>query len=178
MKSEKVLLLSNECIESLPWHKTRESITWDKSDIRAWLNGDFLKSAFTREEQNAILSIDLNNGDDWKYGTPAGKNTQDKIFLLSGAEINKYFSSDEDRTVKPTSYAISHGAYTSVRGNCAWWLLSPGMTRTSPAYIASAGSVGNRAHEVNETIIGVRPAILVKRDIINISAQCKILAVL
>ena len=64
MKSEKVLLLSNECIESLPWHKTRESITWDKSDIRAWLNGDFLKSAFTREEQNAILSIDLNNGDD------------------------------------------------------------------------------------------------------------------
>lgn len=31
--ADKVLLLSNECIESLPWHKTCESITWDKSDI-------------------------------------------------------------------------------------------------------------------------------------------------
>lgn len=165
--ADKVLLLSNNCIESLPWHKKHESITWDKSDIRVWLNGDFLKSAFTREEQNAILVTDLDNGDDLKYGTPVGKNTQDKIFLLSGTEINKYFSSDEKRTVKPTNYAISHGAYTNAKGNCAWWLRSPGMTRTSPAYIASAGSVGNRAHEVDEKIIGVRPAVWVKRDILK-----------
>ena len=37
------------------------------------------------------------------------------------------------------------------------------MTPTSPAYLASAGTIGSRAHEVDETIIGVRPAMCVSR---------------
>lgn len=45
----------------------------------------------------------------------------------------------------------------------AWWLRSPGISATSPAYLASNGDVGNRAHEMTETIIGVRPAIRVKK---------------
>ena len=161
---DKVLLLTKKSIESLPWHNTHEGITWDGSDIRAWLNGEFLQTAFTKEEQEGILLTDLDNGDDLKYGTAVGKNTQDKVFLLSGAEIEKYFPSVDERTVKPTPCAISHGAYTNGSGDCAWWLRSPGMTETSPAYIASAGDFGNRAHEMDETIIGVRPAIWVKAD--------------
>lgn len=164
---DKVLLLSDSCIDSLPFSKSYGNAAWDKSDIRSWLNGEFLKSAFSDDERNAILSTDLDNGDDLKYGTPAGKNTQDKIFLLSGSDVKKYFSSDGARAAKPTEYAISHGAYTNGRGNCAWWLRSPGMTRTSPAYIASSGEIGNRAHEADETIIGVRPALRVKRNAIK-----------
>ena len=40
------------------------------------------------------------------------------------------------------------------------------MTDTSPAYFASSGEIGSRAHEVDETIIGVRPAIRVDRSVI------------
>ena len=161
---ESVLLLTKESVESLPWHNARESITWDKSDIRAWLNSDFLRTAFTQSEQDSIILAHLDNGDDLGYGTSVGESTQDKVFLLSGAELERYLPSSDVRTVKPTSYAISHGAYTNGSGNCAWWLRSPGMTESSPAYVASAGDIGNRAHEANETIIGVRPAIWVNVD--------------
>ena len=174
---DKALLLSDSCIDSLPFSKSYTNATWDKSDIRSWLNGDFLNSAFSADERNAILSTDLENGDELKYGTPAGKNTQDKIFLLSGSEVKKYFSSDNARAAKATNYAVSHGAYTNGRGNCAWWLRSPGMTRTSPAYIASSGEIGNRAHEADETIIGVRPALWVKSSEIKtagVNSQVKV----
>ena len=34
---------------------------------------------------------------------------------------------------------MSEGAYTNGQGNAAWWLRSPGMTASSPAYLSSAG---------------------------------------
>ena len=163
-EDDRMLLLARDCIDSLPWHSDNAGATWEESDIRAWLNESFLQEAFTEEEREEILPSDLNNGDDLEYGTAAGADTQDRVFLLSGAEVERYLPSDVERTVQPTEYAVSQGAYTNGSGNCAWWLRSPGMTVTGPAYIASAGSFGNRAHEADENIIGVRPAVWVKSE--------------
>ena len=162
-QDDRTLLLSRYALASLPWHDDREAVTWDASDIRAVLNGVFLEAAFTDAEREAILAVELDNGDDMGYGTPVGANTTDKVFLLSASEGLRYLPETADRAVSPTDYARKQGAYTNGEGNCAWWLRSPGMTPTSPAYFASAGDVGNRAHEVDETIIGVRPAIWVKK---------------
>ena len=159
---DQMLLLSREVLVSLPWHNTHTAVTWDNCDLRAWLNGEFLESAFSGEEQAAILSVTLDNSDDYGYDTPVGTSTQDQVFLLSVSEVQAYLPEDL-RTVAPTSYALSHGAYTNGEGQCAWWLRSPGMTPTSPAYLASAGTIGSRAYEVDETIIGVRPALWVSR---------------
>lgn len=159
----KTLLLAKDCLASLPWHNAHMAVTWDKSDLRAWLNGEFLQTAFTAEEQGRILLTDLDNSDVLGYGTPVGADTRDQVFLLSGTE-GKLYLTDAIRTVTPTRYAISQGAYTNGAGQCAWWLRSPGMTPTSPAYYASAGSIGSRAHEVDETIIGVRPALWVSAE--------------
>ena len=166
-QGEQILLLAKDCLASLPWHNVHTPITWDRSDIRAWLNGEFLHVAFTEEEQAAILLTDLDNGDDLGYGTLAGDSTQDKVFLLSGGEAEQYLTTDDLRTVVPTHYALSQGAYTNSEGLCAWWLRSPGMTDTSPAYLSSSGSIGNRAHEVDETIIGVRPAIWIDQSALH-----------
>ena len=154
---DQMLLLSRKVLTSLPWHNTHTAVTWDNCDLRAWLNGEFLERAFSDEEQAAILSVTLDNGDDYGYGTPVGTSTKDHIFLLSVSEVQAYLPEDL-RTVAPTNYALSQGAYTNGEGQCAWWLRSPGMTPTSPAYLASAGTIGSRAHEVDEPIIGVRPA--------------------
>ena len=159
-KDGQALLLSRAALASLPWHNAHDAVTWDKSDLRAWLNGEFLQAAFTENEREAILTSELDNGDDYGYGTPVGENTRDRVFLLSVNEMQKYLP-ENLRTVAPTRYAISQGAYTNGAGQCAWWLRSPGMTPTSPAYLASAGALGSRAHEVDETIIGVRPAMWV-----------------
>ena len=54
----KTLLLAKDCLASLPWHNAHMAVTWDKSDLRAWLNGEFLQTAFTAEEQGRILLTD------------------------------------------------------------------------------------------------------------------------
>lgn len=161
--NESIMLLSKYCLASLPWHNKYEAVTWDKSDIRKWLNGDFPETAFSKTEQDAIVPTVPDNEDDLKYGTHVGENTTDSVFLLSTGEAMTFLDTDE-RTAAPTAYALKQGAYTNGSGNCAWWLRSPGMTDTSPAYFASSGEIGTRAHEVNEQIIGVRPVIRVKKE--------------
>lgn len=68
----------------------------------------------------------------------SGNDTQDKIFLLSYAEVNKYLGYNNlTPRVAPTAYAISQGAWTSedlmeeyitIEGEITgrWWLRSPG----------------------------------------------------
>ncbi len=101
-QDDQLLLLAKYCLASLPWHKAHIPITWDQSDIRAWLNDEFLQAAFTEEEQAAILLTDLGNGDDLGYGTPVGENTRDRVFLLSGGEVEQYLPTDDLHTVVPT----------------------------------------------------------------------------
>ena len=162
--ADSYFLLSRDSLASLPWDKSGKNTVWATCSLRAWLNGEFFRTAFTKEEQSAILEKENANGDDLGYGTFAGKNTRDRVFLLSGAELNRLVPENQ-RTARATNQAKKQGAYTNASGNIAWWLRSPGMNAKSPAYLASAGAIGNRAHEMTETIIGVRPAIRVKKTL-------------
>jgi hypothetical protein len=78
------------------------STTWAESDIRAWLNSEFLNTAFAREEQKVIVLTPITNSDNPKYGTEGGPDTEDKVFLLSIDEANRYFSNDSDRIANIT----------------------------------------------------------------------------
>ena len=62
-KDDWILLLSKYALV-LPRQNAHTAITWDQSDLRAWLNGEFLQTAFSGEEQAAILLSDLDNGDE------------------------------------------------------------------------------------------------------------------
>lgn len=156
---EKALLLAVNLLSSRPWDATGQNLTWDNSSIRQWLNGEFLNEAFSSDERNAILLSDLDNSDQHGYGTPAGKNTTDKVFLLSVNEYETLVKNTPYATASPTSVAVNEGAYANGEGNSAWWLRSPGMAFDSPAYLSSAGELGTRAHKATEKILGIRPAI-------------------
>lgn len=163
-KDGKTLLLSVHALDSRPF--SEDPATWDDSSLRTWLNDDFYHTAFTASEQKKILTSDLRNGDDLKYGTTVGKDTEDHVFLLSASEAKRYLSKEETLT-SPTAYALSQGAYTNESGNCAWWLRSPGMSDDGPAYYSSQGDIGTRAHGGSETIIGVRPAVWISGDTVS-----------
>lgn len=155
------LLLSVHALDTRPFNDT--AATWDNSSLRTWLNDEFYQDAFTADEQKEIQVTHLHNGDELGYGTATGQDTDDHVFLLSASEAEKYLS-DKQTTTSPTQYALSQGAYTNDKGDCAWWLRSPGMNDDGPAYYSSQGEVGTRAHKGSETIIGVRPAIWVSAD--------------
>jgi hypothetical protein len=108
------------------------------SDIRTWLNADFLNKAFyldssliqTTTVDNSLAST----GDSSNPYVCA--NTSDKVWLLSYAEATNssygfstsYYSSNT-RYCVTTDYARAHGCYmstdSSYYGNCYWWLRSP-----------------------------------------------------
>ena len=47
--STKVLLITENCIDSMYYHHV-VAIDWEHSDIREWLNHDFIDMAFNRSE--------------------------------------------------------------------------------------------------------------------------------
>lgn len=157
-------LFSVGILDSRPFNET--PATWDESSIRSFLNGEFMNSAFTEEERENILLTSLDNGDDLGYKSKVGKNTEDKVFLLSANESKEYLT-QEMKVSSPTGYALKEGAYANSQGYAAWWLRSPGMNDASPAYYSSQGEIGTRSHLGSETIIGTRPAIRVNSSAIH-----------
>lgn len=69
-------------------HK-EEPYTWEISYLRKYLNGEYYNN-FTIPERNRILTTDLVNEDNPDWGSEGGNNTQDKIFVLSASEMERY----------------------------------------------------------------------------------------
>ncbi|MBR1454471.1 MAG: hypothetical protein IJ593_07475, partial [Lachnospiraceae bacterium] len=95
--NNKALLLSKYVFTNHTYNDDYVDITWENSTIRKWLNSEYINTIFSKKEQGSILTTDVINNDNAKYGTKGGNNTKDKLFLLSIDEVNKYFSSDNQR---------------------------------------------------------------------------------
>lgn len=157
-EGNKSLLISRYALDSQKYNKKSESVTWESCSLRPWLNGTFVNEAFSSAEQNAILKTSVDNSKSQGrigYSTAGGNDTTDQLFLLSVAEVAKYFSSSEDRICKPTAYAKVQGAYDN-DSVCRWWLRSPGYNLYYAEYVWTDGYVG--ATDVNNVHVGVRPA--------------------
>ena len=94
-----------------------------------------------------------------EYYTDPGNATQDKIFLLSITEANKYFRNDEARMCVPTAFAIADCAYTDRSNNCRWWLRTPGSEQLKAAYIEYDGDIYCDGGLVYGVGVYVRPAL-------------------
>lgn len=156
---DRVLLISEKNLDAQPYNKTYTSVTWETCFLRVWLNGVFLNTAFTRVEQEAILSTALKNEDNPDYGTDGGQDTRDKVFLLSVVDAENFFSGDKERVAKNTAYAKMQGAFTSDSGGSWWWLRSPGGYQSYAAYVIASGFVYRGGIFVYDGRNAVRPAI-------------------
>ena len=162
------LLISKYALDVKPYNKKYTDITWETCTLRKWLNNDFLNAAFSAEERAIISKTRVTADENPEYDTSPGNDTNDKIFLLSITEVNKYFSSDEARKCAPTDYAISHGAWandsceTDGRTIGWWWLRSPGFYSSFAAYVDYDGSVHNLGFDVYHSRNVVRPALRVQ----------------
>ncbi len=167
----KTLLLSRYGLDARPYNEVNSGITWEKSTLRAWLNGEFLQAAFTAEEQAAIATASLSNGKaQGHWTTNGGRDTEDRVFLLSCAEAQKYLgvtfknTKNEKPRTSPTEYAAAQGAVTggvqTDEGKPVgiWWLRSPGLNKESAALVQDGGSLYYRG--VTDNSVMVRPAIL------------------
>ncbi len=160
------LLITDRCIDCMSYSKTGDDVTWSQSEIRKWLNKDFLNSAFAPGQRAGIVPVNNTNPANPLYETRGGIITQDHIFLLSIDEMYKYFEDDKDRSAKPTGYARGKGTIVNQTGKCWWWLRSSGCAQNYAADVDYGGDVDYYGSAVQSANNGVRPAMWVKLDVL------------
>lgn len=144
----KAFLLSTKAVKDVEYHDIKEvTVTWGECFLHKWLNGTFLATAFSKDEQAAILTTTVDNGTDQgnpEWPNSGSGNTKDKIFLLSYAEFKRY--------VEGTDFSICEAAYSTKPGEdmrvklldngteaAFWWLRSPGVNGKQAAFINFEG---------------------------------------
>ena len=150
--------------------------TWETCTLRQHLNTEFL-GKFSDEERKRIIVTKNRNPDNLWYGTPGGGDTDDKVFLLSLEEADKYFGDSGDYINKKRSgYDFKTGthnfaedgddlsnAYDDARNEghfSSWWLRSPGSDKSQAASVYGPISVSGTF--VNLATIVARPALWLK----------------
>ncbi len=159
VKDGRALVISKYALDCKPYNTSKIDVTWETCSLRKWLNNDFLTAAFSADERAMIPTVTVSADKNPKYSTDPGNATQDQVFLLSIAEVNKYFGSDSARQCKPTDHAVANGAWESDSGNCWWWLRSPGGTQNSAADVGNVGGVSESGYRVDGDSGAVRPAL-------------------
>lgn len=167
------LLLSERLLDSRRFHHARDDVGWRGSDIRTWLNTEFLDSAFDDSERGAILVDDPS--------PLAADRIGDAVFLLSpdelldvesrvGALFRRAIGTDWAKRIQLGQrklYVYDKGVdadYETVDGErrgASWWLLrNGGNAPARTAFIGARASLRHYAY-VDLAGYGIRPAIRV-----------------
>lgn len=155
VKNGKALLISKYVLEAAEFGGT----TWETSTLRKWLNNDFLNSAFSDFEEKMIPTVTVSADMNPDFNTNPGNATQDRIFLLSIAEVEKYFSSIESRQAWGSELARAHANLVreDYPGRVWWWLRTPGETQNDAAAVICDGGIKEFGNHFSSKG-GVRPA--------------------
>ena len=161
------LVISEYVLDAKKYHNSYCDVTWETSDIRNWLNSDFLYNAFSSTERNYITKKLLTNSDNRETGSDGGHDTYDSIFLLDYDEAKKYFASDKDRQGYPTIYALRMGVYLSDKYLASWWWLrSPGKDNKWAGDVGASGGLYRNGTQINYSgsngYGGIRPAFWIR----------------
>ncbi len=141
-----LLLLSSEGLDGKPYHTVPfAEITWEECSLRAWLNEEFLTTAFTAKEQSFIPAVTNQNNDQSAVGTEGGADTIDRVFLLSEADTTVYLNTEIDQETVGKTYATKYAEKRNVEvdeeGYISWWLRSPGVYPYSAQFVDQDGKL-------------------------------------
>ncbi|MGM9608379.1 MAG: DUF6273 domain-containing protein [Oscillospiraceae bacterium] len=153
----KMLVLSSKVLEARAYHSAGGAITWEDSEIRAYLNGEFYDKTFTDAEKAKIVETTVENKSNPQYGIPGGSDTTDKVFLLSLGEAEKYLGGGVE---------LLRGIDIST-GEVTWWhLRSPGEATDVNASVNAIGLIDYHgvSDGVKDPTGGVRPAMWITAD--------------
>lgn len=188
-QDDKALIITKDVIERRTFDGNDFKASWETSSLRQYLNDDFIDSSFSEEEKERIIEVLNINPDNHWYGTDGGRDTYDKVFLLSLDEVIACFGDsgllyDPPPAGRGAASGPGSGKLTDLYngqrkasdglGNGSWWWLrSPGFGYT--AFIGVDGSINVHGGYGNSVLSdadmlemrekgGVRPALWLRVD--------------
>ncbi len=185
---DELFVVSKYALDCKKYNEEYIEVTWETSTLRKWLNEDFYKTAFSKAEQSIIKTTTLKNEDNPEFGTlygaKGGNDTEDKVFLLSIADmintdygfINEYYDLNEDNMINrrcaPTAYVIGQSIWTISRYKtaegyeaCLWWLRSPGSEKLKAAYVNNDGTIDYGGYYFYDHKMTIRPALVINLNL-------------
>ncbi len=168
----KGIAVSKYGLDARPYNaeENKETI-WETSDIRAWLNNDFYKEAFSAEEKTKLQLYDVVNSyylrignDSVSIGKTGDSDTRDRVFLLSIVEAAEYIKESEKRQMIASCFAEDKGAPKNKEtGFSIWWLRSPLKGGNSAAAVMDTGKINTLPYsDIHQNDkLAVRPAICI-----------------
>jgi len=175
-RDSKSLIIAEDVIEQRPYSIDLVDTTWETCALRKYLNGEFLQK-LSEEDQGRIAEEKIRNPHNLWYNTQGGRDTSDKIFILSLEEIDSYFGNSGDyQNQRRKKYkngefiADNNGWYFSNIYDVSrqvsssdtvpfWWLRSPGLDSFGAAFVCSNGTVNVDGGLIHGPKGGVRPAL-------------------
>ena len=169
-----ITLVSKNVLDCYNFYENENrNCSWEKSDIRVWLNGEFLEKAFSKIEQGFIQNQKI----DSLCHNSNICTTLDKVYLLSQLDIKKgkTLFGNKLKKCKPTKYALSKSIIGG-RKKCFWWLrdiYSSGYYSHDFVYCGGLqksvclndSSDNDYLSKADVKRVGVRPVITIKTDI-------------
>jgi len=137
-QDEQVLLMKKAEVKSVPYHNALEDITWKDSTLRSYLNDQFIDESFNLKERDRIMLTEVINSNNGLYGTEAGENTKDYIYLLSIEEVETY-----------------NFYFPKILGSS--WLRSPGYGKNSACFLTENKKLMNYGYAVDEETFCAHP---------------------
>lgn len=153
------LVISRYALDCVRYNDNPGKVTWETCSLRTWLNGEFINKAFTSDEQKIIETSAVPADRNPLSSMNPGKDTEDRVFLLSTKEVKKYLKTKKSKQCRCTDHAVSCGAFTSDDGNGWWWLRSPGFETDCAARVFNYGEIDFIGGVVHGGDTAVRPAV-------------------
>ena len=174
-KNGEALIVADRILTVLPFDASKN--TYRESDIRTYLNGPFLKTAFTDEERELLLKTTIDNSPKSAGQARAkGKNapTEDWIFLLSVEEVTspQYAllwskSVMNAKKVDYTDYTRAKGLPLTLDGyyeRVPYWLRSADYQSDNRSFLVNGYTVSQSSETVTSHAVGVLPALRIRLD--------------
>lgn len=125
-----------------------ERPSWRSSELRKWLNEDFLEEAFTTAEKKELVSRNL--AEPKKSGYKV-ETVTDKVSILGLDEAKAYFAENKDR--------VSNGADGAAD---SWLLRTYSDDLKTVWYVDADGKIQDRGKYEEMNLSGIRPVICVQ----------------
>ncbi|MGI6690573.1 MAG: DUF6273 domain-containing protein [Christensenellales bacterium] len=121
---DRILLISQYALTYRPYHDAKEPVTWETSDLRAWLNGEFCSAVFTPEQRSHIVRTKISTPGNYgvyffsdqkkQVNVSGGNDTLDDVFVLSREEAERYFYFGSNSEYTALGYRLTAPTYAAL----------------------------------------------------------------
>ncbi len=171
-KNGRLLLLSEYVLDCLPFEDFYDpfyfSMSYDRTrwpfcTLRRHINNEFFPYLLSEEEKQNVIPVYISADDVLTLESREGIK-EDKMFLLSKQEAERYLKTEKDRFAPVTSFGVRSMLYNDFDTYAYWWLRTPGKYDVEKMYvldgvITSSNSIVGGDHF---NYLGVRPAMYYK----------------